>query len=190
MTEPNNDKPTELECAHHNILFGVRRSIRYHHRRRRFFDRIHKLTTFLSALTGTATFATVFAKAGPAWTLSFAAAVAIFSTIDLVVGTAQSARLYDDLAKRFIDLEKEIVTTGEMTDELLANFKAERLDIEKDEPPPLKVLDSICHNELMRAMDYDPKDFVPINYYQRFFAQFFDIREHTIQRKPAQEKCN
>jgi hypothetical protein len=164
------------------LLFGVRRSIRYHNRRRQFFDRTHKFSTFLSALTGTATIASVLAKAGPAWTLSFAVAVAVFSVIDLVVGTAQAARLHNDLSKRFFNLEKSIISLKEPTKENLADFTAERLDIESDEPPPLKILDSICHNELLRAMGYKygQSPYVEIKWYQRILSQFFDFREHTV----------
>lgn len=171
------DAVTEVD----KLLFSVRRSIRYHYRRRLFFDRVHKISTFLAALSGTATFASVLAKAGPGLTLFFAAAVAVFSVIDLVVGTAQAARLHDDLAKRFINLEKAIITSKEPGADKLADFSARRLDIEADEPPPLKVLDSICHNELLRAMGYNKSYFVKIKWYQRWFSQVIDVREHTIQ---------
>lgn len=165
----------------HDLLFGVRRSIRYHHRRKRFFDRIHKISTILSALSGSATIAAVLAKAGPNWIITFAALVAVFSVIDLVVGTAQAARLYDDLGKRFINLEKLIISKAEFTQQDLADFTAQRLDIEADEPPPLKVLDSICHNELLRAMGYDRSKFLKISWYQRLFSQIIDVREYNIQ---------
>ncbi len=166
----------------HDLLFGVRRSIRYHHRRERFFDQVHKISTILSALSGSATIAAVLAKAGPYWTITLAALVAVFSIVDLVVGTAKAARLHNDLAKRFIKLEKSIISIDEFTQQDLADFTAQRLDIEADEPPPLKVLDSICHNELLRAMNYDRSDFLKISWYQRLFSQIIDLREHNIQR--------
>ena len=172
--------PTDINKKVSNLLFGVRRSIRYHLRRRRFFDNIHKTSTFLSALSGTATIAAVLAKAGPALTITFAALVAIFSISDLVVGTAQAARLHDDLARRFFNLEKIIISTKEITEENLTNFISQRLDIEADEPTPLKVLDSICHNELLRTMGYDKSEFLNIRWYQRIAAQFLDVMEHKI----------
>jgi len=167
------------------LLFSVRRSVRYHHRRTLFFDRFHKTSTFLSALSGTATLASVLAKAGPAWTLTFAAAVAVFSVSDLVVETARLARVHNDLLKKFFELEKEIVNSKNSDPEAVAKFKTRRLDIEINEPPALKVLDSICHNELMRALGYDKSDFLEIKWYQRLFAQFIDIREHKIHSKTA-----
>lgn len=170
----------KIEKKYDDLLFGVRRSIRYHNRRRRFFDRFHKFSTFLSAFFGTATIASVLAKAGPTWTIPFALAVAVFSVIDLVVGTAQAARLHNDLSKRFFELEKAIISLKDPKAEDIAKLTTQRLDIEADEPPPLKVLDSMCHNELLRAMDYDKSYFFNIKWYQRLFSQLFDLREHII----------
>jgi len=169
----------------HKLLFGIRRSIRYHTRRRLFFDRLHKLSTFLSALAGTATVASVLAKLPPPWIIAFAVAVAIFSVIDLVVGTAQAARLHHDLARQFIALEKDLISLQEPSQEDINRLTGRRLDIEQNEPPPLKVLDSICHNELLRAMDYPKKDFVKIYWYQRILSQFFDIKEYNITKLPT-----
>lgn len=170
----------------HDLLFGVRRSIRYHNRRERFFDRLHKISTFLAALAGTATVASVLAQAG-SLAITFAVAVAVFSVIDLVVGTAQQARLHNNLARRFFDLEKAIITCKDPSEDAIVNFKAQRLDIEANEPPPLKVLDSMCHNELLRAMGYDESRYVNIKWYQRWLSQLIDIHEHKIQ-KPSPAK--
>ena len=168
------------ETKFQGLLFGVRRSIRYHLRRRSFFDRLSRFSTFLTALAGTATVVSVLGKAGYGWIIALSVAVAVFSVIDLVVGSAQSARLHHDLARRFIDLEKDMVLMKYPTMEQIDNMTGRRLDIEADEPPPLKVLDCICHNELMRAMGYAEAKFSRIRWYQRLFSQLFDIREHSI----------
>lgn len=170
----------DLAKRFHVLLFGVRRSIRYHNRRTRFFDRLHTASTFLSALAGTATIASVLAKAGPWWTLTSALAVTVFSVIDLVIGSAQAARLHSDLARRFFELEKSMNEVPAPTEEDMIRLSNQRLDIEKDEPPPLKILDSICHNELLRAMGYDHSKQVNIKWYQRLLANYMDIGEHTV----------
>jgi hypothetical protein len=54
------------------------------------------------------------------------------------------------------------------------------LAIEADEPPILRVLDAICHNELLRAMGYPKEREAQIAWYQRLLASFVDIREHAI----------
>jgi len=171
--------------ALHELLFNVRRSIRYHNRRRYFFDQIHVISTILSALSGSATIAAVLGNLGTTWTVGFAAAVAIFSAVDVVVGTDRAAKTYHELAKRFIDLEKAIITSDDITDKDIARFTAQRLEIEADEPPALKVLDSICYNEMLRAMGYPESEYVTIKWYQRIFAQIIDIREHSVKKTCA-----
>jgi len=166
---------------YNKLLFGVRRSIRYHNRRRLFFDRLHKISTFLSALSGTATFASVLAKAGPFWTLTFAASVAVFSAADLVLNTSEKARLHHDFARNFFELEKEMIKCENPSQEDISRFTLRRLDIEAEEPPVLKVLDAICHNELLRALGYDRSYYADIKWYQRLFANFFDICEHKLE---------
>jgi len=165
------------------VFFGVRRSVRYHNRRTRFFDQFSKTTKFITALSGTAAFAS-FMSAAPTW-LSFLllGVVTISSILDLIVNSSQSARLHSDLAHRFFTLEKEIIGIADPTQDHLTDITAKRLDIEAEEPPPLKVLDCICHNELLRAMGYGPSEFVEISFLQRLTANFFDHREHTIIKK-------
>ena len=176
-------KNDEILYSVHELLFGVRRSIRYHNHRKRFFDRLHKLSTALSALSGSATIVSVLAKAGPNLTITFAAAVAIFSIIDIVIGTTQAFRLHDDLSRQFTLLEKDIISTINPNDDALAKWIAQRLDIEANEPTAMRVIDSICHNELIRALGYDLSELVEIKWYQRLFSQIIDIRQYSIKKK-------
>ncbi len=178
------DSPTkasaDLEDEKYSLLFDVRRSIRYHHKRIRYYDGLHKLSTLLAAFSGSATIITVLGKAGSFWIILFAAIVAVFSISDLVFGTNQKARLHEDLSRKFIDLEKSIITANTLSAKTISNFTAQRLDIELNEPPPLKVLDSMCYNESLRAMGHDEACFVKIAWYQRLFSNLCDINEHLI----------
>lgn len=161
-------------------LFGIRRSIRYHNRRRLFFDRFHAVTNIIAVLFGSAAIYTVLAQAGALYTVLAAALVSLTSTADLVIGTAQMARLHHDLIRRFIDLEKAVIRRPSLTDEEVRQVATQRLEIEQDEPPILRVLDSLCHNELLRAMGYGPECFVRVRWYQRLLANVCDINEQAI----------
>lgn len=163
-----------------DLLWGVRRSVRYHIRRRRFFENVHKWVMVLTSLGGSAAIISLLAEVGDIWTITFAAGVTFFSIIDLVFSTDRQARTHDELARQFIELEKDIIETKKPTEDDLTNLTSCRLSIEMKEPTPLRVLDSICHNELLRAMGYDKSHQLKIKFYQRWFAQIFDIREHTI----------
>lgn len=168
-----------LDKEKYKLLFGVRRSIRYHNRRVLFYDRMHKMAAAFALLSGSATVIAVLGEMGAFWTTSFALTVVIFSAIDLIIGPDKAARMHNDLARKFFNLEKSIITEKSITEETLAYFSVERLDIEMNEPPIKRVLDLVCHNELCRAMGSE-KGSVKIKWYQRIFCQFFDFCEYTI----------
>lgn len=109
-----------------------------------------------------------------------AAAVAVIAALDLVVGTARKARLHDDLARRFIMIEKAMVLVEEPDAALVRKYTAERLEIEADEPPVYRVLDVLCRNELMRAMGYKPDQLSPVSRPQRLLAHFVDWQGHKL----------
>ncbi len=119
---------------------------------------------------------TVLSNAGELYTIAAAAFVSIVAAIDLVVGNADKARLHHDLSKRFIALEKEVVSEREPTADDLSLWTATRLEIESEEPPVKRVLDVMMHNELLRAMGYDQDSgqYVKLGTFQRLFAQLFD----------------
>lgn len=169
-----------MEETTHSLLFGVRRSVRYHVRRRMFFDRLNLSASAASVIFGSAAMAAMLGNMGKEWIMAAAGIVTILSAINLVVGSSRMARLHADLARKFIELEKQIIMAGDQADDSLLAFQAIRLDIEAEEPHVLRVLDTLCHNELMRAMGYPPKDMVPVAWYQRMAAQFFDVADDSL----------
>ena len=165
----------------HDLLFGVRRSIRYHARRRMFCDRFRQLTSALGVILGSATVFTLLNEMEPLYPSLAAALVTVLFTIDLVVGTGPAARLHNDLNRRFIDLERQMELEEIPIDgHALAKHKAYRLEIEVDEPPVHRVLDMMCHNELLRAMGYEKSHFARIRLHQRLLAHFFDVQDDRV----------
>ena len=170
----------ELLDQRHDLLFGVRRSVLYHTRRRAFFDWINQSTSALSLVMGSASVYGVLKEQAETVALVAAAAVTVFSALNLVICSSRQARTHHDLAKRFIALERKIVCVAVPTLDQLAAWTDERLDIEQDEPPKLRVLDCMCHNELVRAMGLGEKEMAKIAWYQRWAAQVCDVRQHAI----------
>jgi hypothetical protein len=166
----------------HELLFGVRRSIRYHNRRRRFFDGFDKLAKVLSVIGGSAAVAAVVGSFHWA-AVALSTMVAVTSAFSLVVGPAQGARLHAELAKRFATLEHDIVRSKQPNADRLNDFVAERLLIEADEPPPMRVLDTLCHNELCEAMGYDACHFYKVGWFQAVFAQILDLWPSKIKKQ-------
>lgn len=168
----------KLKKDRYRLLFAVRRSQRYHEHRRRFFDRIHRFVTGVGVFAGTAAAGAVIGQVE--WLgIALAGSVAAFSAMDLVVGSAMKARDHHDFERRWIALEQKILNAGDYPMEELVEFRNERLRIEADEPPILRVLDVICHNEVVRSegrREYER----PIGPLQRAFSSFFDWRGHAL----------
>jgi hypothetical protein len=181
-----------MRRARGDLLFGVRRSVRYHSRRSFFFDRLSTYKNVLVLFFGSATAFVVVRQLGPEVVAGAAVLVSLVGAIDLVIGTAKMARLHQDLMRRWLALEKDILGVREeaFDHECLCRFGADRLDIFAEEPPPLRVLNCMVHNELARAIGCHEQDFVPIRWYQRLFAQWFDLREDTLRlpHEPAPQE--
>jgi hypothetical protein len=166
----------------HNLLFGIRRSIRYHSRRVQFFNRLNVTKSVTSLIFSSTSIITLLQQWNSFYPIFTAAIVALFSAVDLVLNTNKKVRLHEDLIRRFINLEKDIELADNLSEDQLRQFKSKRLDIEADEPPPLRVLDVLCHNELARSMGYGEDQFAKVAWYQRCLAQIVDINSTSIKK--------
>lgn len=171
----------ELKTNWYSLLFDVRRSVRYHTRRRRFYDRLDQLTNMLGLIFGSTAVYGVMTENSALKPLAIAAAgvVTIFSAINLVVGSARQAREHADFARQYIELEKQMNTVPD--EQLLKEIRHARLAIEAEEPPVMRVLDCICYNELCQAFGHEQR--ADIHWFQRLFAQIVDIRPDKITLK-------
>lgn len=173
MTTP---LPNSPEAKYWGLLFGVRRSVRYHQRRRDFYERFHGFVLLVAAVGGIATIAALGSERTALQWLA-PAIVTLLALLDLFAGSLRKAWLHADLARRFIALERELVAQqAEPTAAALLEIERERLAIEADEPPIRRVLDTLCHNELWRAMGYPESEVAPVSFLQRVFAHYFDFR--------------
>lgn len=144
-----------LDDRTYALLFGVRRSVRYHHNRERFYRRWNTLTLVFVLLSSSAAVTAFFAALPQqyAWVpAGLAAFAALASAIDIAFATGQKALQHADLARRFIWLEKKFAKNRNLSDSEFEKLTIERLDIEAAEPPNLRLLDALCHFELLRAL--------------------------------------
>jgi len=166
-----------LDERTYDIFFGIQRSVRYHLHRRRFYEQWNTITVAAGVFGGSSAVAAAFANA-PFWSASLAAGVAIISALDLAVGTAKMANVHSDLARQFMSLQKHFADDKNLTDEAYANIVCERLTIEQSEPTPLRLLDALCHYELLRAMG-DTTQPPRIPFWRRFVQHFFSQAAYT-----------
>lgn len=167
-----------LSLRWHNQLFGIRRSIRYHLRRRAFFERLDQLSNMCSVIFGSTAIYGILDTNAKALALTSSAIVTALASINLVIGSAQRARAHSDFVRQYVELEKRMLQPA--TEKSLLAIGEDRLAIEAGEPPVLHVLNSICHNELMRSMGYKKEELKEIGPIQRLLAHFFDYRGHKI----------
>lgn len=170
---------------YNDLLFSIRRSVRYHNRRRSFFDRWHHAMTVLSFIGGSGVFFTLLKELGDIYPLMLSAIIVVASAIDLIFNFTAKARAHHDYARKYFEIEKDMIRHGkDFDDNLIRDWTVRRLDIEAEEPPVLHVLNVICHNELCRALGkYD--DIEHICYCQRILAQYIDIGEHKIKARDS-----
>ena len=171
----NEDK---LEDDLFKLQFNLGRSIRYHSRRRKFFDFWDKLTTFCSLVfSSTATYGVL--STNEKITLISGAIVTIFSSLSLVIGFSNKARDHFDFVKQYSLLERMSIKEV-LSEKLLKQITDEKLSIESTEPPVLRVLNEMCWNEEAKAQGIKPEKWRKIKWYQRLFSSFFDIVLESI----------
>lgn len=167
------DASDPLKRPRWDLLWAVQRSQRYHSRRCAFFDRWHKVTLLAGVLGGSAVVASLGELVPAEVALIGASLVALLSGLDLVVGTGEMARKHNDLRRRFCELERLMQLEPQAGEQRLADWRAERLAIESDEPPAYVALDLLVENELIRSwahlQDQQP---YPLTRWQRLTAHF------------------
>ena len=72
--------------------------------------------------------------------------------------------------------------------ERLAEWQAARLEIEANEPPVLRVLDALCHDEMIRVYghgDNDDQQRSNVSWLQRALANVVDLRPDRLRKRAA-----
>jgi len=161
----------QMNETQHAMLMDIRRSIRYHDRRRAFFETMHRLTSVLTILlAGSVLFDIAKPGVTAEWLVFISLCGALLAAFDMVISYSNHANMHRTLKVRFANLEI-LILTGGGTDEEWDGYQKERLLIECDEPPIYRALDTLCHNEL--AASLGNKDIYPVSFIQRLTCQVF-----------------
>jgi hypothetical protein len=153
------------------LLFNVRLSIRYHNRRRAFFDGFDLMASGIAVVFSSAAIAALNAES-ERYAIWSALVVTVFSAIHLVTRSTVRAREHHDLVKRFIALEQSILPA---TEQDFWELYAAKLAIEADEPPVLANLSIMCHNDQAVAEGYGEERLYHVNFLQRLLSHIADI---------------
>ena len=149
--------------------------MRYHQRRRGFFDSGHKIAMFLIIAFGSAAFADI--------TIYFAGLAAAVAAGNLVWNPSHRARDHEILFRRFSDLATR-VRTSEPTHANFNGWLGERITIETEEPPIYKALEADCDNEVRRAWGRDSQP-VQIGWWARVTMNLLRHDQKSFAQQPA-----
>ena len=173
----SNIAPSDVRERFDDLLFHVHCSIKYHARRRRFFENVNNAALFVAFLFSTATMSSLLdTPAGASGLLAFlgelpAVATSVLIGISLVGRVGTKANDHNDLKRRFIRLQQRMERErGEVNEAAVGKLVEERLAIEADEPPINRVVQARCYNEVVKSLktvqDTD-KRFIKIRWWHR-----------------------
>ena len=92
------------------------------------------------------------------------------STLDLILQFHSRAELHKSLKCKYLDLLSKI----NLGNSSLTDLENEQFLIEKDEPPTLKLLALMCHNEQCKAVG-DEEGLCQIPWYMKLFKNLWSF---------------
>jgi hypothetical protein len=137
------EEPRELT----DLKFSIEKSMRYHQRRRAFLESAHRVIIFSVIIVGSTAALTLFSS--EKW---LGVAAALIAAFDLVYAPGDSARDHLILHQRFASMMAEIIRCQSPDAVRIAEWKAQRILIEADEPAIFWALDKDCYNEVCYAL--------------------------------------
>jgi hypothetical protein len=161
---------TDLGDDLYGLDFDVAKSMRYHLCRRRFWDGWSRVNKILTVLTGSAVVVGITANV-PIVTTASGAAVALFSTFDLVFDFGEKARQADGLYRRWSLLLQEIALVDGPTRDRIAELRRRRLEIEMEEGPTVDLLERRCAYDEAKARGHKIDDAWNLTRWQQTIAQ-------------------
>lgn len=164
------------------VAFAVGRSRRYHAKMHRFYEAMHDGVIAVNAVLGAGAFvALIGGKTGSLATV-LTGILAAASALDTTFGWSRKAKLHADLTRRFTDLAARMIEKPATS----ASYRwacAERIRIEKDEPPIRRLVDLQAQNEESRSLGVDPAYQIQLTRRQRIFGYIFTFGMTRLQRE-------
>jgi hypothetical protein len=166
---------TEEEREISNLKFGIEKSMRYHQRRRAFLETVHRLLMFSVIVVGST--AALVIVPSEKW---LGVAAALIAAFDLVYAPGMRARDHMILNQRFTVLMADVFRAQSIDAGRIAEWKAQRILIEADEPPIYWALDKDCYNEICFALGKaTPANLYKLSTRERLFMNFFRFEHAT-----------
>ena len=168
-----------------DLTFDIERSVRYHSRRRAFFETFDGVVNAINLILGSAAVAGLVTDKLADWVLGIlTASVAIVSFVNLTMRSSEKASMHSQLQQRWVDLLKPVKRLDVSAESCGAGLKRcveKRLDIERDEPPIYRVVDLLAHNEQVRAQGGPDTHIWVVPFWLGVFANFWHFETDGIE---------
>jgi hypothetical protein len=145
----------ELSAQREDVRFHVVRNIIYHSARRRALETVNRVMTFIVILLGTATASgamKIFGAGPEVNALVLGGLVTVLASLQLVYGFAVRAKDHEILQRDYYRLLAELDRKTQPDEETIANWRGRLAEIGSAEPPVMRALDAVSHNEAAQAM--------------------------------------
>lgn len=166
----------DINKQYNQLLFSIGRSIRYHRKRTRFFEIVNSIILFLILLLSSASFISILELSAlhyNYWQTIVLGIITFGTALNLSFNIVRKISTHSKLTYLFRELERKIKIEKNRNEDSLKNFINERLRIELEEPPVLRVLNAICFNEESIAQGFSVRRNIKV--YQLLFAYFHDL---------------
>lgn len=175
-----------LKWAFYDLDFSVHKSRRYHDKLRAFYGVWRDAVKIVTIISGSGLWFLLFAGA-PHLAEWLAAFVAVWAVIDYMVAPDRKADQHRRLWEQFTELAAKIERSPR-TQDAYSQLAAERLELEKDEPPCKRLVDLQARNDECRARDFPPEDLAPLSGAQRIFGYFATFGMERIEEWKAKRQ--
>ncbi|MGH7054194.1 MAG: hypothetical protein ACREFA_10305, partial [Stellaceae bacterium] len=170
---PSDDRPkgmTPEERSLWDLDFSIKKSIRYHARRRASFERLDNAANVIVAIFGASAFAALMGDPAALASKILTAMVTAMALADVILAFGSRARTYADLYRKFSDLAIEISQIPQPTSLEISRLRAKRLILEADEPHIIDALERVCWNEEAESRGVSREHLQPLNRWQTLVA--------------------
>lgn len=172
----------DIDEAISDLEYRAELGIRYHQRRRRFFDSTRTALQVMSIFGSSGAVATYFAAGAADWVkIGFITALALGQAIALAVRPDEKAREHTRFAMAFADCDRSLKTLPAATPAAVRDVTHQLLSIEREEPPTRKVLMAMVRNDYARRVG--SRERVPVSRLQAALANFVDLGGNRLESR-------
>ena len=168
---------TNQTLSHDDLLTDCERSMRYHHERARFFNKVHLFIQFLVFALASASVSrllgTLLTDQILLWLLATIGLLALFS---LVYNPADKSSIHKSLYRGFTMLNGTVAATPDPDEATLTEWTKSLHSLYAEEPPVYCALLAHCSNQVVLALGADRRYLVTLRWREKWLRNIFSFQ--------------